>query len=336
MKYTFIFLLLFISSTIFAQTTKEDIYGAWVKVKLTYNNGAELPDDNALKYSYVRYTFKSPDIFNPSVAYNEKGGSNTFDVDGDIIKIQLPGGFVINQFKIKSVKDTLILVQQGTDQGFDDPSTLKFYFIPERVYQNNIRFKPADIYSVTAGDTIYKDSPKVYATYKDGSFRSAIYNGLNGNMDGRSGHFIATFTVFKSGIADSLKITKGIDDKFNKRFIKVFNQTKKNWEPAVLNGKIVPVEVTIELRYETSAEALPAQNFTFNGNDAYNKQEYDVALAFYNQALDNVADDKANLYKRGICKLHLGNTSGACEDWNKIKALGGSPEADAMLEKYCK
>jgi hypothetical protein len=42
------------------------------------------------------------------------------------------------------------------------------------------------------------------------------------------------------------------------------------------------------------------------------------------------------LYRRGMCKLLLGNKAGACEDWNKVKSLGGTPQVDALLEKYCK
>ena len=36
----------------------------------------------------------------------------------------------------------------------------------------------------------------------------------------------------------------------------------------------------------------------------------------------------------GMCRYELGNEDGACEDWNKIKALGGI-EADYQLDNFC-
>jgi hypothetical protein len=39
-----------------------------------------------------------------------------------------------------------------------------------------------------------------------------------------------------------------------------------------------------------------------------------------------------------MCKFQLGNKDGACEDWNKAKAIGmgNNIPIDAMIQKYCK
>jgi hypothetical protein len=37
-----------------------------------------------------------------------------------------------------------------------------------------------------------------------------------------------------------------------------------------------------------------------------------------------------------MCKLNMGNPSGACEDWKAAKALRSSGAVDAMLAKYNK
>lgn len=155
-------------------------------------------------------------------------------------------------------------------------------------------------------------------------------------MGNRGGHLVASFIVSKYGIADSLKILEGIDGVFNERFSKIFISQRKRWKPAVLNGKNVAVEMIIELRYSGSEVALRASDFSKEGSKAYYDRNYAPAIYYFDKALEEVPFDKDNLYKRGMCKMHLGNISGACEDWNKIKALGGVNNVDALLEKYCK
>jgi tetratricopeptide (TPR) repeat protein len=90
-----------------------------------------------------------------------------------------------------------------------------------------------------------------------------------------------------------------------------------------------------EIRYLTSAMMMPAFDYTLKANQQFVVKDYEIALYFYDQALKNNPTDKDNLYKRSICKKMLGNIAGACEDWNKIKELGGT-QADALLAQYYK
>jgi len=135
-----------------------------------------------------------------------------------------------------------------------------------------------------------------------------------------------------------VKILEGIDDEFNKRFIKVFNRSRKDWKSATLNEKLVSVQMTVELLYSTSAATIPSYFATQKANEAYGNKDYEVAIYYYDKALQAKPTDKENLYRRGMCKFQLGNKDAACEDWNKAKAigLGNNIAIDAMIEKYCK
>jgi len=336
MKYILITIFLFITVNTYAQFKSDQFYGTWVKTKVTYKDGSGLGDDDPLKYAYVRYTFSPPNKIDLALAYDETGGKYSFSVNDNELTIKTTSGYFINSFHIETIRDTLILLQYG-NQGQDDPYTLKYYLVPEKVYKNSILLKPRDIYSTKTGDTIYNESPKIYPTYKGKVFQTDMYSGIAETigMNNRTGHFVAIFTVFKSGMADSLKILQGIDDDFNKRFIKIFDRCRKNWSPATLNGHPVNVEMKVFLTYLTSDAVLPANRYIDEAKNAYSNRKFDLASHFYDLALKADPGNRSALYRQGLCKIILGDKAGACENWNKIRELGGSPESDAMLEKFC-
>jgi hypothetical protein len=337
MKSLFTLLLILIALKSSAQDNIDKLYNTWVVSKITFVDGSQLQEDNLLKYVYLKYSFRRPDKANLTNTFSDKGDDRFFELSNGYLRIKSEQGGLLNMLKVERLSDTLILVQHGR-QGFDDPSGIKYYFVPETVYQNSISLKNKDIHSIISGDTTFEESPKIYASFKDASFQRRMYNGISDriSMDGRSGHFLAVFTVYKSGIPDSLKIIEGIDKEFDERFIKVFNQAKKDWHPAILNGKPVNVQMKIELRYSMSGGVISAYFASQKAVDAYNAKQYDIALYYYDEALKETPNDKEFLYRRGMCKMLLGNKAGACEDWNKAKDLGSTTTIDAVLEKYCK
>src|ERR1700744_6179887 len=57
MKAFFVFALSLLAHSLFAKSISNDFYTTWVTCKVTYQNGAPLPDENPLKYSYIKYKF---------------------------------------------------------------------------------------------------------------------------------------------------------------------------------------------------------------------------------------------------------------------------------------
>lgn len=336
MKYLITAILLFSVLQLQAQIDRHQIYGSWVKVKLTDKDGGELPETNQQKYSYAKYTFKSPDILKISTVYYLNGGDLSFELNsGSYISVKLPSGSIINQFKIESLKDTLILLQRGRE-GFDDPEAIKYYFVRESDYQKSINLTSEDVYSINGRDTVYRQNPKTYPVFKEGAFQSYVTKGISEDDIGHKivGHYMAYFTVYSNGLADSLKVIESLEPEVDKRVLKAFNRSKKNWIPATLNGKPVAVRTYIELRYLTSAMVLPAyDNFT-KAREAYNAKDFELALYYLDKALDTNPSDRECLYMRGVCKLVLGNKQAARADWLAAVKLGNAPEAEAMLKKY--
>ena len=65
-----------------------------------------------------------------------------------------------------------------------------------------------------------------------------------------------------------------------------------------------------------------------------NQKDYDGALEDFNAAirLNNAYADAYD--NRGRAKLKLGDTPGACEDWQKSYSLG-LEKSHELIEKYC-
>jgi len=322
MKYKLFFFICLAGHSLFAQVKTDDIWGSWVKTKLTYKNGSELPEENILRNIYVKYTFTFPDKMNISQDYYENGPQFIFEILNNEIILRTPEGSIINDIRIEELSGDRLVLQQKGYQGFEDPTALKYTFTRERVFQNTLTLAAGDVYAIIGADTIYKRNPKVYASYKGESFQRYLTSHISdGNyMTGRNGHLVASFIVSNTGTADSLKILESIDKDFDKRFTKAFNSAKKDWKPAVLNGKYVAVQMFVELSYGTFEPAFLAGQFTDKANIAFKQKDWQAALYYYDQALKNHSSDKENLYNRGICKKMLGNLAGACEDWKKLKS----------------
>ncbi|MFI5160524.1 MAG: hypothetical protein ACHQHN_04565 [Sphingobacteriales bacterium] len=337
MKYLFIILCSILMLNAFGQMAPKNIYGSWVKCKITYLDGSELPDANMLKYTYMKYHFASPDKFNYSGTFDILGKEQKFEINGNILEFESQEGNVLNAVVLEGFhRDTLILTQSGPN-GISDPSGLKFYLVPERKYQNSLLLKTENIRSINGIDTIYNECPKIYADYNGEDFQRHIYDGMESiNLDGKGAYLLASFIVSKTGVADSLKILEHVNDKFDKTFVKVFNRARNDWKPAILNGKNVAVQMRVMLKYSGYTEN-DISNFELEreANTLYNNKDYDAAIYDYDKLLVIKPDNLNVLYRRGICEMLLGNTAAACVNWNKIKSLG-STMADDVLSKYCK
>ena len=80
MKFRILLLICFAANSLLAQTAPDNIYGNWVKIKLTYKDGTELPEENILKNTYVKYIFTVPDKMNISQGYFENGTPFLFEI----------------------------------------------------------------------------------------------------------------------------------------------------------------------------------------------------------------------------------------------------------------
>lgn len=339
MQIKHILTLLFVISwsSLFAQISKSQLMGSWVKSKVEYKDGEELPDGEALKYSYLRYQFENPQKVFISFAYDDKGTAMTFSMNNDVLELKNSFGFVSNSFKVeKQSKDELVILQMGQG-GFDSPDCLRYYFVSEVSYQNSFAVKPSDILAVNGTDTLFKSSPKIYAKYKG---NVSFHEYLAANIPAYKGvvpsdnFFLATFIIRKTGEVDSLQVLESISPAFDKQFIKAFNKAKGRWQPATIAGRNVDVLMQEQFRFISSDNFLPSYDYSIKGKKAMKDKQYLKAIHYFDRGLEKLPTNADMLYQRAICKLQLGNTTAACEDLQKVKALGKTT-ADELIKKNC-
>lgn len=336
MYYRIILLLCLLTSTTFAQTKITDLAGSWIAGKVSYLSDEELPDENLLKYTYVKYTFSLPDRINVSGIYYDLGTEHRFELKGNRLLIKSNAGYVMNTLRIlESTKDKLVLVSASGDRNFESPTALKYTCYSEPLIQKNKPLGPDDIFRVQGTDTIFRSGQKIYAQFDGPIYEEYIsYELYKKDIKVRNAELLTTFIVDASGKADSLRIIQGINPKYDKAYTQIFNAAKNKWKPAMHNGKPVRVLMNQRMKHFPSEEMVPNHFNTRKANTAYNNKDYERALYYYDLALETRPEDYDDLYRRGICKQMLGNIDGACSDWNKVKSLG-SKIADELLIKYC-
>lgn len=337
MRSFFILLICLIATLCKAQIKSSDLSGSWVAGKVNFLSGDDLPDENILKYAYVKYTFAMPDKMYYASVYYILGSELLFEMRGNKLLIKSNAGFVMNTLKIMELsKNKLVMVMSDANGSLESPTAIQYTFYPEKLIQQSLALTPDDIYKINGTDTIFNSSQKIYALFKGPDFSDYISRELNKiNVSVRRGTLNATFIVNSSGKADSLKIIQGINADYDKAYTKIFYAAQNKWKVATNNGNPVKVLMHQEKKYFSSDEAIPSFFNTQKANTAYEEKNYEVALYYYDLALKDRPDDKENLYRRGICRQQLGNLAGACSDWKKVQALS-SNLADALLAKYCK
>jgi tetratricopeptide (TPR) repeat protein len=338
MRLTITVLFICFSTLIYGQVSNKSLTGNWIKTRIIFKNGEQLPDDKVIKSEYIKYIFGNPNSLSMSFDFKYKGTAMLYELTGNLLEIKNSYGYLTNSFLVETVNDQQLVLLQKGQEGFDSPDCLRYYFTREALYQQAIPLTSSDVIGVKEKDTLYKASAKIYAVYKgENDFHDYLKANISeyDNVQSTNSHFVATYIVNELGAADSVHILESINSSFDRQFLKAFNKTKKDWQPASLNGKKIPVQMTEEFRFISGDNFLPNYDYSRKGNEAMKQSHFDEAIYYFDKALEKYPDNLDNLYHRAVCKLSLGNKTGACEDLNRIKQLGSSI-GDSLLEKNCK
>ena len=325
--------LLFLLISLSFNANAQEIYGDWIKTKVTYTDGVELPDDNAIKYQFLRYTFEKYNKLFIGFDYYNKGAALMFDINSNILNIKNSYGFLMNSFLINKVTDDeLILIQKGKSSYTDD-DCIKYSFVKEKIYQKSIPLKSSDILLANINDTVYKSCEKIYAKFSGDKSFFDFCRELLPEVNG-SGYFLSTFIIRKNCNIDSIQILESINKRFEKQFRKALNKSKSLWIPGELNGQKVDVQMKIEFKYLTSEQMIPMYDYSQKGKVAMKNLDYSKALTYFELALERVPTDYEIIYYKAICELNLGNKKAACEDLQKVKGVG-KMNVDELIKQSC-
>ncbi|RZL17307.1 MAG: hypothetical protein EOO89_08525, partial [Pedobacter sp.] len=233
--------------------------------------------------------------------------------------------------------DTLNILRKGP-KGFADPDALLYTFVREPLVQLSRSKVSAADFTVTGKDTVYNQSSMLYAKFfLPSGFEDYALDEIK-DKAGEQGTavFRMSFIVDKNGVADSVKVIKGIWQAYDELYLKAFKKAKTKWKPALLNGKPVAVRMFAEAKYVSSAMIQPSNVYSSQGDEFYNNGKFDVAVQYFDAALKNYPDNETNLFKRGICKLRLDDIPGALADLKAVKEMRGDLQVDKLIEEYSK
>lgn len=160
----------------------------------------------------------------------------------------------------------------------------------------------------------------------------------------QEGTEVIKFVVTPKGEVTGFNIINSVSPEIDREVMRVLKTTNGLWRPGLNNGQPVEMakEVSIDFKFCNGSEEIinttdfvdRAKLFFNKGNRQLFKENNKSALKQYNRAIRYLPNDKSLLVIRGLCRYKLGDKIGACQDWNRIKALGGL-DSDYYLNNFC-
>jgi len=148
---------------------------------------------------------------------------------------------------------------------------------------------------------------------------------------------VIQFVVSPKGELTDFKIINSVSPEIDREVIRVLKTTNGFWRPGLNNGVPVAMEKEVSVAFEYYALNFVDQAKLFyklGNKQLFVKENIKGALKNYNKAIRYLPNEKCLLAYRGICRYELGDKDGACQDWNRIKALGGL-ESKYYLDNLC-
>jgi len=327
MRYRLFIVLFLASNIIFGQ---ENLIGSWIKINAKYSSGKPLELDHSLNQSYLRFDFQNNGKAFKTTVPLDKG--YLFDYSSFENRITI--GFITYKVDFIST-DSLIITEENTNG--TDSLSIRYYFIPEKTYQNRIPLTN-DMLNIVSGDTIFIENEKIRAHFiKDQTFSDFLRINIPeyANVQTTNNFFISTFLINSKGTIDSIKILKGINSKFHKQFIRAVEKSSVYWRPAYYCGKNRTVLHTETFKFISNAIFEQVYYNYKSGILEMQKGDFLSAVNFFNKCLEANSNELDVLYNRGFCFYKLNELEKACNDWNKIKELRSS-KADKLIDQFCK
>jgi len=159
----------------------------------------------------------------------------------------------------------------------------------------------------------------------------------------QEGTEVIQFVVTPRGEVTDFNVINSVSPEIDKEVIRVLKTTNKMWNPGIYDGDPVSIVKEVSIAFnnmnESSGDFTDFVSLAKCYFDKGNKKFFVVkdnksAIKNYDKAIRYLPNDKSLLVTRGMCKYELGDKNGACQDWNRVKTLGGF-EGDVFLTDFC-
>ncbi|MGX5817139.1 tetratricopeptide repeat protein [Chitinophaga lutea] len=119
--------------------------------------------------------------------------------------------------------------------------------------------------------------------------------------------------------------------------IRIFPENANAWYSRAIARDQLFLYAKARADYDKALELSPSFVEAYINRAVNNdrSERYAEAMADYERALELEPENATAYYNRGNTKFNRGDRSGACEDWEKAKALGAA-FAEERLAAYCR
>jgi len=161
---------------------------------------------------------------------------------------------------------------------------------------------------------------------------------------GKEGTEVVQFVVTPEGELTDFNIINSVSKEIDAEVVRVLKTTNQMWNPGMNNETPVAMEKEVSIAFKISTDdnlvnptdffLQAKRNFDNGSKKFFIKENNKSALRYYDKAMQYLPNDKAILLSRGMCRYELGDKNGACQDWNRIKTLGGI-DGNVYLDNFC-
>jgi len=156
----------------------------------------------------------------------------------------------------------------------------------------------------------------------------------------KEGTVVVKFAVLSSGQLIDFHVVNSVSPEVDEEVVRALKTTDKMWNPGTSNNSPVAMESEVSVAFIIGEGSAITKEFADHAKHYFEKGSKKMyleknckgALKCYNKAICYLPNDESILLTRGMCKYELGDKQGACQDWNRVKTLGGG---DIYLNDFC-
>ncbi len=333
----------------------QKIMGNWMKDYIDMKDGSSNDDPAVDEMVASMLIFRKTNTV--TVIQGKEAVNTPFEIFGDTL---LVGRAVF--YKIEKLTDyELVFTQILSD--IPDYQLRRYHYLTTKESSGEYferRYIKANLKIQANRDSAYAFSKYIFPKFRMGRemFRGANFNtfedvyqysyeAIETAFDfpaRKNGNFKVAFMVTKSGILKDVTIQQSSDSSYNAKLIQAVLQTRKQWIPADIDGKLVNVVFNYEFDFGDDKEDVENDNNFFDpaiyanlmerGDRQIGKKNYIKAIKLYTKCILMKDDAFDALYKRADAYFTLKVEKNACSDWNYL-ATKGQKKAEALFIKNC-
>ena len=150
-----------------------------------------------------------------------------------------------------------------------------------------------------------------------------------------SGRVYVNFIVDSLGNVDSAKALNSLGYGCDEEAIRVLLSTSGKWKPGIKDNKPINMSFSIPVIFKAIENCKPYYfKYLEAGDKLFEKNKFNKAILQYDKIIEIRPYNPDALFKRGLSKLNISDTTGACYDWYEIPKLLNDKAKDYLL-KYC-